>query len=267
MDYAARARSRIWQFGTSLRKMERSGGPLVFDRAEGCHLIDTDGRRYLDGLSGVWVVNAGHGNLHIVEAMARQGMRLGYALSEEGFANTAAIELAERMVAASGGRYDRVYFTTGGSESVEIALRFARLFHGATGRPDKRTVVSRTGSYHGATLFTLGLSSYDLFSNAIGPLPPGRAKAAHPSCHDCPFALTYPTCGIRCATDLAEVIDGLGADTVAAFVAEPVSTSAGVAVPPPSTGRWCGRSVRSGTSFWSSTKSSRGRIGPATCWR
>ena len=232
-DYPAVARDRIWQFGTSHRKMERTGGPIVFDTAEGCHLTDSTGRRYIDALSGVWVVNAGHSHPDIVAAITTQASRLGYALSEEGFANTAAVDLAVRLTDAVDGVYDRSYFTTGGSESVEIALRMARLYHGALGRPSKRTVISREGSYHGATLFTLGLSSYDLFSRAIGPLPEGHTKVPHPTCGDCPFALEYPGCGVRCATELATTIERLGQDTVAAFIAEPVSTSAGVAVPPP----------------------------------
>jgi putrescine---pyruvate transaminase len=233
IDYPAVARERIWQFGTSHRKMARTGGPVVFDTADACHLVDSTGRRYIDALSGVWVVNAGHGNPDIVKAMIAQATRLGYALSEEGFANTAAVDLATRLTDVVDGVYDRVYFTTGGSESVEMALRMARLYHSARGRPGKRTVISRQGSYHGATLFTLGLSSYDIFSRAVGPLPEGLTKIVHPTCADCPLGLSYPRCGVGCAQDLADTIERLGPDTVAAFVAEPVSTSAGVAVPPP----------------------------------
>lgn len=233
IDYPATARAHLWQFGTSHRKMARTDGPLVFDTADGCHLVDSTGRRYIDALSGVWVVNAGHRHPDIIRAMADQATRLGYALSEEGFANTAAVDLAVRLTDVVDRVYDRVYFTTGGSESVEMALRMARLYHSARGRPGKRTVISRRGSYHGTTLFTLGLSSYDIFSRAVGPLPEGLAKTVHPTCDDCPLALTYPQCGVRCAQDLADTIERLGPETVAAFVAEPVSTSAGVAVPPP----------------------------------
>lgn len=232
-DYAAAARARIWQFGTSHRKMARTNGPVVFDSADGCHLVDSTGRRYIDALSGVWVVNAGHGHPDIIGAMTAQAARLGYALSEEGFANTAAVDLATRLVEAFGGVYDRAYFTTGGSEAVEIALRMARLYHGARGKPSKRTVISRQGSYHGATLFTFGLSSYDIFSQALGPLPDGLAKVAHPTCAHCPLSLEYPQCGVACAQELSTTIERLGPDTVAAFIAEPVSTSAGVAIPPP----------------------------------
>ncbi len=233
VDYPSAARNRIWQFGTSHRKMERIDGPLVFDRGDGAYLFDSAGRRYIDALSGVWVVNAGHRHPDIIAAITAQAARLGYALSEEGFANTAAVELAERLAQVTGGVYDRAYFTTGGSESVEIALRMARLYHSATGRPTKRIVISREESYHGATLFTLGLSSYDMFSGAIGPLPGGLAKVPHPTCADCPFSQEYPQCGVQCARALATTIECLGPEKVAAFVAEPVSTSAGVAVPPP----------------------------------
>lgn len=233
MDNAnERATQSLWQFGTSLRKMRKTDGPLVFERGEGCYIYDTDGRQYIDGLSGVWVVNAGHGQESIVQAMSEQARRLGYALSEEGYANTAAIALAERLVALTGGEMDRAYFTCGGSESVEIALRMARLFHRMNRKPLKVKIIARRGSYHGATLFALTVSAFDIFSKAIGPNPEGVCRVAHPTCYRCEFGATYPSCDVQCADDLERMILSEGPETVAAFIAEPISTSAGVAIPP-----------------------------------
>ncbi len=229
---ATRAARVLWQFGTSHRKMERTHGPVVFESGFGAYLTDTDGNRYIDALSGVWVVNAGHGESRIVHAMAEQASRLGYALSEEGYGNSAALALAERLVAQTGGMMDRVYFTCGGSESVEMAVRMARVVQRLAKRPRKVKVIGRRGSYHGATLLALTLSDADIFSRTIGPRPEGVSRVAHPACYRCEFGATYPGCGVACAADLGRAIMAEGPDTVAAFIAEPISTSAGVAIPP-----------------------------------
>jgi hypothetical protein len=92
-----RARKYLWQFGTSKGKMEKTDGPLIFNRGEGCYIFDVDGNKYLDGLSGAWVINAGHRQAEIISAMVQQMNRLNYALSEEGYANNIAVALAEKL--------------------------------------------------------------------------------------------------------------------------------------------------------------------------
>jgi adenosylmethionine-8-amino-7-oxononanoate aminotransferase len=232
MSYKEAARKYLWQFGTSLQKMKNTDGPLIFERGEGCHLFDTDGNRYIDGHSGVWVVNVGHGNAAICRAMFEQAQKLGYALSEEGYSNTKAVELAEKLADCSGGEMNRTYFTCGGSEAVEIALRMARIYHRLNGKPKKNKIIARRGSYHGATLLSLAVSGFDIFSKAIGPTPEGIVKTAHPYCFRCEYKKTYPECGCECADDLEKKIVAEGPGTVAAFIAEPVSTSSGLAIPP-----------------------------------
>jgi adenosylmethionine-8-amino-7-oxononanoate aminotransferase len=222
----------LWLFGASLQKMKNTGGPLIFSKGEGCYLYDLEGNKYIDGHSGVWVVNAGHGREEIISAMTAQARQLDYALSEEGYANVTAIELAEKLVQLTQGEMDRVYFTCGGSESVEIALRMARVYHRLNGKPKKVKIIARRGSYHGATLFTLTVSAFDIFSKAIGPNPPGVERIAHPYCYRCEFGKTYPQCQCECARDLERKILAQGAETVAAFIGEPISTLSGAAIPP-----------------------------------
>jgi len=214
-------------------ELARSGGPLIFARGEGCYLYDTEGRRYLDALSGVWVVNVGHGRREIAQAIQEQLEQLEYMLAEEGFANIPAIRLAERLASLTPGSLDRTFFTLGGSESVEFALKLARQYHLiASGRP-RFKVISRRASYHGTTYFAMTVTGFDNFAQMFGPVVPGVKKVPQPSCFQCELDLHYPDCGVRCAESIEDLIAREGPDTVAAIIAEPVSTSAGVAIPPP----------------------------------
>lgn len=214
-------------------ELARRGGPLIFAHGEGCYLYDTEGRRYLDALSGVWVVNVGHGRQEIARAIHEQLEQLEYMLAEEGFTNIPAIRLAERLARLTPGSLDRTFFTLGGSESVEFALKLARQYHLiVNGRP-RFKVISRRASYHGTTYFAMTVTGFDNFAQMFGPVVPGVKKVPHPSCFQCELGLNYPDCGVRCADSIKDLIVREGPDTVAAIIAEPVSTSAGVAIPPP----------------------------------
>lgn len=232
VEYRAKARKNMWQFGTSHKKMENMDRPLVFESAEGCWLTDVDGNRYFDALSGVWVVNVGHGRTRIAKTMEKQAMELGYALSEEGFANVRAIELSEKLLQVLPDEFDRVYFASGGSETVEMALRLARTYNKLRRKPKKTRFISRRGSYHGATLLTLSVTGNEYLSQVVAPLAPGLAKIAHPYCYRCEYGYKDCTaCNLECAKSLEETILSEGEENVAAFIAEPISTASGVAIP------------------------------------
>lgn len=227
------ARQNMWQFGTSRQKMVKKDGPLVFESAKGCWLKDVEGNSYFDALSGVWVVNAGHGENRIAQAMGKQAAEMAYALSEEGFANVRGIELSEKLLEVLPDEFDRVYFTSGGSESVEMALRMARVYHKLQRKPRKTQFISRRGSYHGATLLTISVTGNEYLSNAVSPPPPGLSKIAQPYCYRCEFGHENCSgCELACAKELETAILQAGAENVAAFIAEPISTASGVAVPP-----------------------------------
>lgn len=228
-----KARQNMWQFGTSRQKMVNMDLPLVFESAKGCWLKDIDGNSYFDALSGVWVVNAGHGEKRIADAMGKQALEMAYVLSEEGFSNIRGIELSEKLLEILPEDFERVYFTSGGSESVEMALRMARVYHKLQRKSRKTRFISRRGSYHGATLLTLSITGNEYLSNAVSPLPPGLTKIAHPYCYHCEFGHSDCTsCNLECARDLESAILREGAENVAAFIAEPISTASGVAIPP-----------------------------------
>jgi len=231
--YQEKARRNIWQFGTSYRKMVNNNGPIVFESAKGCWLYDAVGNAYFDTLSGVWVVNVGHGEHRISDAMEKQAKTMAYALSEEGFSNVRAIELSEKLLEILPDDFDRVYFTSGGSEAVEIAVRMARIYHKLQKEPKKNRIISRRGSYHGATLLTISMAGNEILNNAAGPPPPGLIKIAHPYCYRCEFGHNdCSSCGLECAKDLENTILREGPEHIAAFVAEPISTASGVAIPP-----------------------------------
>lgn len=229
-DLRNKANKFLLQFGTSKKKVTSSYGPIVFVKANDCFLFDENGKNYIDGLSGSWVVNAGHCKEEIIEEIMSQYSKLGYAMSSEGYTNDKAIELAEELNGLLPSKGMLIYFTSGGSEAVEIAIRFARIYHKIQGKRKRNIIVSRHGSYHGGTLLTLSASGYDLISKSLGPVPEGLCKISQPYCHKCKY--DKDECGVKCAYELEEIIERNGADKIAAFIGEPISANSGVAVPP-----------------------------------
>src|SRR5919112_1064408 len=155
----------------------------IFARGDGCELWDEDGRRYLDALSSLFCVNVGHGREELAEAAARQARELAYATTWD-TAHPRAIELAERIAGLAPGDLDRVFFTSGGSEAVESALKLARAYHRALGEPTRVKVVARELAYHGTTLGALSATGLPSVRTPFEPLVPGVG------CH-VPHAGTY----------------------------------------------------------------------------
>lgn len=206
-------------------------GPVTIVRGEGVYLYDDRGYRYIDAAGGPMVVNIGHGRPEIAEA-ARQAMeQLTYVLPV--FAHESRLELAERIQQLTPGSLNRIWFGSGGSESVEAALKFAYQYRTVTGRPGKYKMIGRRQSYHGNTFFTLAVGGMRSRQEAFAPLLPALPHAAECYCYRCPFGQSYPDCGIACADDLEAVIQREGADTVCAFIAEPVVAAAAGVAPPP----------------------------------
>jgi adenosylmethionine-8-amino-7-oxononanoate aminotransferase len=201
-------------------------------RAEGCTLWDDAGKRYLDGSGGAAVVNVGHGRAAVAEAMARQAAATAYVHGTQ-FSTEVLEEYAERLAAHAPGDCTRLYLVSGGSEANETAVKMARAYHVARGEPARYKVVGRSVSYHGGTLFALGLSGRPNLQAPYRPLLAAAVQAKAPFCYHCPLERSYPECGVACVEDLEAVIRQEGAETVAAYVAEPIfGASAGAAVPP-----------------------------------
>ncbi len=204
-------------------------------RGEGCYIHAADGRRYLDAAGQAAVISIGHGVAEIGRAMAEQASRLAFAHTSQ-FHTEAAERLAARILALAPAAFrsgGRVYFTSGGSEAAETAVKLARAYHLERGEPSRLRVVSRRQSYHGSTLGAMALSGNVARRTPYAPLLPEWGHIHPCFCYHCPLALTYPACHVACADDLSKFIETAGADSVAAFIFEPVvGATLGAAAPP-----------------------------------
>jgi adenosylmethionine-8-amino-7-oxononanoate aminotransferase len=199
----------------------------------GCMVVDAQGREYLDALSGLWLVNVGHGRATIAEAMANQAKTLAYASASRAV-TVPAVQLATLLAQLTPGDLSTVLFSSGGSEAVESALKITRQYHALRGEPERYKIVARRGSYHGATYGAMSISgaprSVDPY---YSPLVPGALTVSAPYCYRCDYRKTYPACDVYCVEAIEDMIKFEGPHTVAAVIAEPISAACGVVVPPP----------------------------------
>lgn len=205
--------------------------PVIIREARGLIVTDTEGRRYIDGLSGIWVVNIGHGNEAVIDAMIDQLKRFTFSMPI-GTTNEPAIQLAQLLSEITPPALTTVKLMNSGSEATEAALKLARQYHLQTGHPRKTKVVSRYLSWHGATMGALSMSGSPGMKNPFEPLLGGFLHVPPPYCYRCPYGLTYPQCDVTCARIIERVIEWEGWDTVAAVILDPVMVSAGILVPP-----------------------------------
>lgn len=204
----------------------------VIERGAGAELWDRTGKRYLDGSGGAVVVNIGHGRGEVASAMALQASQAAYVHGTQ-FTSDAIEEYARRLAPHTPGDCNRLYLVSGGSEANETAVKLARAYQLAIGQASRHKVIRRSVSYHGNTLATLSLSGRPNLQAPYRPLLTPTPEAMAPFCYHCPLGKTYPDCEVACVDDLEAAIRREGAETVAAFLAEPIlGASAGAAVPP-----------------------------------
>lgn len=211
---------------------KHKGRKPVISHGEGVYLWDTDGKRYIDASGGAVVVNVGHGVREIADAIGQQAAKVGYAHATM-FTSAAVEELSERLAAYLPLPDARLFYLTSGSEAVEAAIKFARQAQIARGEQTRYKVIGRWGSYHGGTLGALAVMGKPSMRKTFEPQFLDMPHIPPVYCYRCPFGLSYPQCGLRCADALEEEIKRQGADTVAAFIAEPVAgATLGAVVPP-----------------------------------
>ncbi len=202
-------------------------------RGEGPWVWDSRGRRYLDGLSGLFVVQAGHGRRELAEAAARQAGQLAY-FPLWSYAHPNAVELAERLAWLAPGDLNRVFFTTGGGEAVESAWKLARQYFRATGQPGRFKVLSRDIAYHGTTMGALSITGLPSIKEPFEPLVPGSVRVANTNFYRAPeHGDDLDAFGRWAADDIERRIEMEGPDTVAAVFLEPVQNAGGCFPPPP----------------------------------
>ncbi len=204
----------------------------IWVRGEAEFLIDANGGRYIDGLSGLWNNTAGNGRVELVEAAAKQMRDLAFASGYSGSSNPRAVELAERLSAITYPTINHFYFTSGGGEATDSNIKLARHYWKLMGKPAKTKVISRIWGYHGVTLAAMCCTGIASYWPMFEPRIPGFSHIPAPD----PYRYVAPegaaSQGIAAADELEKAILAEGPDTVAMFIAEPVQGAGGVLVPP-----------------------------------
>jgi len=202
----------------------------VWVRGEGPFLFDADGKRYIDGLSGLWNNTAGHGREELVQAAAEQMRTLPYASGYAGSTNPRAIELAERLAGLTYPDINHFFFTSGGGESSDSSFKTARSYWKLKGKPDKIKIISRMWGYHGVTMAAMSATGIKGYWPQFEPRVPGfiHIPSPYPYRYEAPPGESQ---GIAAANELEKAILREGPDTVAGFIAEPVQGAGGV-IPP-----------------------------------
>jgi adenosylmethionine-8-amino-7-oxononanoate aminotransferase len=226
------ARRHLWGHFTRMGAIQRGEELPVITHGEGAYVVDTHGRRYLDGLSGLFTVQVGHGRRELADAAAQQAATLGY-FPLWSYGHEPGIVLAERLAHLAPGDLNRVFFTTGGGEAVESAWKLAVQYFAAVGQPQRRKVISRHYAYHGTTLGALSITGVPAIKTPWEPLLPGAVKVSNTNRLRCTLCAQSDACTLSCADDIERRILMEGPETVACVVLEPVQNTGGTLVPPP----------------------------------
>ncbi|MCJ8517268.1 putrescine aminotransferase [Pseudorhizobium tarimense] len=213
-------------------KKLNAAGTRIIERAEGVHIFDNTGKRYLDAFAGLWCVNVGYGRTEIADATHQQMQELPYYNTFFGTTTPPATLLAQKIASHTGDTLNRVFFTNSGSEANDTWFRMARVYWKALGKPNKTQVIARKNAYHGSTIAGASLGGMR-WMHEQGNLPiPGISHINQPYWYAEGGDLTPAEFGLKVARELDEKIEELGQDNVAAFVAEPIQGAGGVIVPP-----------------------------------
>ena len=204
----------------------------VWVSGNGAMLTDSTGREYIDGLSGLWNFNVGHGRTELGDVARGQMSTLAFTSAYAGGTNERAIELAEKLSALMYPSINAFYFTSGGAEASETSFKTARFYWKAAGRPGKFKVISRLRAYHGVTLAAMSATGLPAFWPMFEPRTPGFSHVDAPDPYRFAHTDTSVSFGVAAANKLEEAILAEGPDSVAAFIAEPVQGAGGVIVPP-----------------------------------
>jgi len=231
---ADKARDHLWMHFTRHSVYYEGGHVPIIVKGDGCYIWDDQGRKYFDGLSGLFTVQVGHGRKELGAAAAKQMEELAY-FPIWSYAHRPAIELAERLAHYAPGDLNRVFFTSGGGEAVETAWKLAKQYFKLTGKPTKHKVISRNVAYHGTPQGALSITGIPVAKIPFEPLVPGGVKVPNTNFYRAPDNLRddEKAFGRWAADRIAEAIEFEGPDSVAAVFLEPVQNSGGCFPPPP----------------------------------
>jgi adenosylmethionine-8-amino-7-oxononanoate aminotransferase len=228
-----KAKRHLWLHFTRMSSYASSEVPVIV-RGEGQYVFDQTGKRYLDGLAGLFVSQIGHGRTEVAEAGARQASELAY-FPLWSYAHPQAIELAERLAAMAPGDLNRVFFTSSGSEAVESAWKLAKQYFKSIGQPARYKVLSRSIAYHGTSMGALAITGLPGIKEPFEPLPPGGVRVPNTNFYRAPdfVADDLTAFGVWAADEIERAILREGEDSVAAVFLEPCQNSGGCFPPPP----------------------------------
>ncbi|WP_338783420.1 aspartate aminotransferase family protein [Streptomyces sp. DG1A-41] len=231
-DLSQTAYDHLWMHFTRMSSYEKAPVPTIV-RGEGTYIYDDQGKRYLDGLAGLFVVQAGHGRVELAETAFKQAQELAF-FPVWSYAHPKAVELAERLAHHAPGDLNKVFFTTGGGEAVETAWKLAKQYFKLVGKPTKHKVISRAVAYHGTPQGALSITGLPALKAPFEPLVPGAHKVPNTNIYRAPIHGDDPEAFGRWAADqIEQQILFEGPDTVAAVFLEPVQNAGGCFPPPP----------------------------------
>jgi len=228
------ARDHLWMPFTQSHSYAELGGPPILVSGEGVRVTDIHGKTYLDGIGAMEACAVGHHRQELIDAAIGQYHQLEFVDTFR-WASVPAIQLAEKIAHLAPGSLDRVFFSPGGSEAVETAIKVARQYHFLNGDPHRFKVVSRYGAFHGVTYGVMAIDGqYSGTRNYVFEPLPGFGRFVQPPYHyRCRFCSEKPGCTLDCARDVEYMIQRERPETVSAVILDPVNVAIGVAVPPP----------------------------------
>jgi adenosylmethionine-8-amino-7-oxononanoate aminotransferase len=227
------AKDHLWMHFTRMGTYKNQDIPVI-THGKGCYVYDTNGKKYIDGLAGLFTSQIGHGRKEIARTVAEQTEKLGF-FPIWGYGHPGAIELAKRVADLAPGDLNRVFFTNGGGEAVESAWKLARQYFSEIGQPRRYKVISRNLAYHGTSMGALSINGATTLKTVFEPLVPGARHVENTDLYrsrhanDKDDSLTF---GKKCALDIERAIEIEGPETVAAVFLEPVQNVGGCLVPP-----------------------------------
>ena len=215
----------FWMQNHQMADLVTPGGYSIMTRGEGNYVYDIQGRKYIDGMAGLFLKNIGHRWPEIAEAVSQQMTTLAYANSGA-YSTVPGILLAKKVAELAPGDLNRVFFCGGGSEAVEIATKLARQYQFITGNASRTKIISRRGQYHGSTTTAMSIGNRGRRTHGMfEPFQPNAIQVDPPYCYRCPWGFqdrTNRSCCMLSVKSLENVIEGEGADTIAAFIATPI---------------------------------------------
>ncbi|PPG39500.1 MULTISPECIES: aspartate aminotransferase family protein [Pseudoclavibacter] len=232
-DLQQKAKDHLWMHFSRQSVMEDGAGVPIIVKGDGHHIWDSKGKKYFDGLSGLFVVNAGHGRTRLAETAAKQAAELAF-FPIWSYAHPNAIELADRIADYAPGDLNRVFFSTGGGEAVETAFKLAKYYWKLQGQPTKHKVISRSVAYHGTPQGALAITGIPAMKAMFEPLTPGGFRVPNTNFYRATeHGDNLIEFGQWAANRIEEMILFEGPETVAAVFLEPVQNSGGCFTPPP----------------------------------